>query len=115
MTPLMLMLAAALLSIAPTIVLGQPLRYLGRAPETRGGTIALGDRAYDDIRPGMDIPGWGRVKEVRDDRIVIERARTDAEKEAMARRGALPHDILEVHVLRDDWREGPADSAGTRR
>lgn len=115
MTRLVLLLAIALLSTAPTLAIAQPLRYLGRAADVPGGVITLGGHAHDDIHPGTDVPGWGRVTDVRDDRIVIERIRTDAEKEEMARRGALPHDVLEIHVLRDELREPSGTSTNTHR
>jgi hypothetical protein len=115
MTRLTRWVAIALVSATPTIALAQPLRYLGRAPGATGGAITLGERVHGDIYPGTDIPGWGRVKEVRDDRIVIERSRTGAEKEEMTRRGALSHDALEIHVLRDDLRDATGVPASNPR
>lgn len=107
-TRLALFAVAALSLIAPATLPAQPLRYLGRLPGEPGGWIELGDRAHTDVRVGEHIPGWGRVKEIRDDRIVIEQHRTNAEKDEMARRGALPYDVLEIHVLRDEGRVQPS-------
>lgn len=82
----------------------EPLRYLGRQGEALTGWIEFGPEKYYAIAPGAEIPSWGRVKEVRDDRIVVEHVRTEAEKQAMQARGALIHDVLEIHILRDDLR-----------
>jgi len=52
--------------------------------------------------------GWDAVPAVRDDRIVVEQVRTEAEKRGMEERGALVHDVLEIHVLREDLRLLPS-------
>ena len=85
----------------------EPLKYLGRQGEVPTGWIELGHEKYYEIGVGTEIPSWGHVKEVRDDRIVVEQVRTEAEKRGMEERGALVHDVLQIHILREDLRLGP--------
>jgi len=82
----------------------EPLRYLGRQAEVPTGWIEFGHERYYEIGAGTEIPSWGHVVEVRDDRIVVEQVRTEAEKRGMEERGALVHDVLEIHIVREDLR-----------
>ncbi len=95
-------LAGALLA-APSVE-AQPLRYWGKQPGAGTGWIDLGPRGYHEIEPGTEIPGWGRVKEVTNSRLVVEQMRTEAEKLSLRERGLLVYDVLEIHVLREDLR-----------
>lgn len=88
----------------------EPLKYLGREGAVPTGWIEFGSETYYEIAAGTEIPSWGRVKEVRDDRVVVERVHTEAEKQGMRERGALVHDVLEIHVLREDLRLLPLTS-----
>ena len=85
----------------------EPLKYLGREGEVPTGWIEFGHEKYYEIGAGTEIPSWGHVVEVRDDRIVVEQVRTEAEKRGMEERGALVHDVLQIHILREDLRLGP--------
>ena len=73
----------------------EPLKYLGRQGEVPTWWIEFGHEQYYEIGGGTEIPSWGHVREVRDDRIVEER-------------GALVHDVLETHILREDLRFLPS-------
>ena len=95
-------IAAAVVSVA--LGEAEPLKYLGRQGEVPTGWIEFGHEKYYEIGAGTEIPSWGRVVEVRDDRIVVEQVRTEAEKRGMEERGALVHDVLEIHILREDLR-----------
>ena len=86
----------------------EPFRYLGRQGEVPIGWIEFGHERYYEIGAGTEIPSWGHVVEVRDDRIVVEQVRTEAEKRGMEERGALVHDVLEIHILREDLRLLPS-------
>jgi hypothetical protein len=99
-------LAAAVVSVSPGEA--EPLKYLGREGEVPTGWIEFGHQQYYEIGAGTEIPSWGHVVEVRDDRVVVERVRTEAEKQGMEERGALVHDVLEIHVLREDLRLLPS-------
>ena len=99
-------IAAAAVSIS--LAEAEPLKYLGRKGEVRTGWIEFGHEKYYEIGAGTEIPSWGHVVEVRDDRIVVEQVRTEAEKRGMEERGALVHDVLEIHVLREDLRLLPS-------
>jgi len=92
----------------------EPLKYLGRQGEVPTGWIEFGHQQYYEIDAGTDIPSWGHVKEVRDDRIVVEQVRTEAEKQGMKERGALVHDVLEIHILREDLRLLPLTALPVR-
>ena len=98
--------AAAVVSVS--LGEAEPLKYLGRQGELATGWIEFGHEKYHEVDAGTEIPSWGHVKEVRDDRIVVERVRTEAEKQAMEERGALVHDVLEIHILREDLRLLPS-------
>ena len=82
----------------------EQLRYWGKQPAVPRGWIELGHRQYYEIDAGTEIPAWGRVKEVADDRLVVEQARTEAEKLRLQEQGALVYDVLEIHVLHEDLR-----------
>ena len=86
----------------------EPLKYLGRQGEVPTGWIEFGHEKYYEIGAGTEIPSWGHVVEIRDDRIVVEHVRTEAEKRGMEERGALVHDVLEIHILREDLRLLPS-------
>jgi hypothetical protein len=92
----------------------EPLKYLGRQGEVPTGWIEFGHERYYEIGAGTEIPSWGHVVEVRDDRIVVEQVRTEAEKQGMEERGALVHDVLEIHVLREDLRLLPSTALPVR-
>jgi hypothetical protein len=105
-------IAAAVVSVA--LGEAEPLKYLGRQGEVPTGWIEFGHGQYYEIGAGTEIPSWGHVKEVRDDRIVVERVRTEAEKQGMEERGALVHDALEIHILREDMRFLPLTALPVR-
>ena len=92
----------------------EPLKYLGRQGEVPTGWIEFGHEKYYEIGTGTEIPSWGHVVEVRDDRIVVEQVRTEAEKRGMEERGALVHDVLEIHILREDLRVLPLTALPVR-
>lgn len=98
-------IGAAIVSVA--LGEAEPLKYLGREGEVPTGWIEFGHEKYYEIGAGTEIPSWGHVVEVRDDRIVVEQVRTEAEKRGMEERGALVHDVLEIHILREDLRLRP--------
>jgi hypothetical protein len=93
-------LAAAVVSVS--LGEAEPLKYLGRQGEVPTGWIEFGHEKYYEIGAGTEIPSWGHVVEIRDDRIVLEQVRTEAEKQGMEERSALVHDVLEIHILRED-------------
>ena len=105
-------IAAAVASVSPGEA--EPLKYLGRQGEVPTGWIEFGHERYYEIGAGTEIPAWGHVKEVRDDRIVVEQVRTEAEKQGMEERGALVHDVLEIHILREDLRLLPSTALPVR-
>ena len=92
----------------------EPLKYFGRQGEVPTGWIEFGHGRYYEIGAGTEIPSWGHVVEVRDDRIVVEQVRTEAEKQGMEERGVLVHDVLEVHILREDLRLLPLPALPVR-
>ena len=99
-------IGAAIVSVA--LGEAEPLKYLGRQGEVPTGWIEFGHEKYYEIGADTEIPSWGHVVEVRDDRIVVEQVRTEAEKRRMEERGALVHDMLEIHILREDLRLLPS-------
>src|SRR5258706_6422613 len=57
----------------------QEFRYWGKQADTATGWIEIGRASYE-IRPGTEIPGWGRVREVAESHLVGERVLTESEK-----------------------------------
>jgi hypothetical protein len=93
--------------LAATFVLllgaGTPLRDQGlhyRGPLTDGsatGRVEVLGAAYS-VSAGDLIPGWGRVKAVTARALVIERALTEAERQAREAQGLLAADVLEMRI-----------------
>jgi hypothetical protein len=100
-----IVLSVAIVLAAAAASQAQPLLYWGRAARTPAGWIQFGAGEAQTVEPGVEIPAWGRVKEVHDDRIVVERAVSEAEKQDLEARGALVYDVLEIHILREDLRQ----------
>jgi hypothetical protein len=74
------------------------LRYLGKASDdhTRG-RVQDEEKSYS-VRVGDEIPGWGRVKAVKDEELVVERELTADEKRDREAKGQVAADVEEVHV-----------------
>ncbi len=83
---------------------GEPLRYWGTQEAPSTGWLDTGRGALYEVRVGSEIPGWGRVKEVHADHIVLERILTEDDKRALREQGALVHDAYEIHLPREDLR-----------
>jgi hypothetical protein len=104
----------AAVAVSASLGEAEPLKYLGRQGGVPTGWIEFGHEKYYEIGAGTEIPSWGHVVEVRDDRIVVEQVRTEAEKRGMEERGALVHDVLEIHILREDLRLLPLTALPVR-
>lgn len=89
---------------APAAATAEPLRYWGKHGNAATGWIDVGHGALYEIGAGTEVAAWGRVREVRDDRVVVERVLTESEKRAVRERGGQAHDVIEIHVLREDLR-----------
>jgi hypothetical protein len=74
------------------------LRYLGKASDdhTRG-RVQHDGKSYT-VQVGDEIPGWGRVKAVRDEELVVERELTADEKRDCDAKGVVAADVEDVHV-----------------
>jgi len=106
----MLALRSIALSVAMVLAAAaageaQSLQYWGREARAPAGWIQLGAGKVHAVEPGAEIPSWGRVKEVHDDRIVVEQTATEAQKRELEALGALVYDVLEIHILREDLRQ----------
>lgn len=82
----------------------EQLHYWGARPDGSVGWIELGDKQYFEVTEGADIPGWGRVTEIREDRLIVEQLVSEAEKARLRESGALVHDLLVIHIPREDLR-----------
>ena len=101
-------LAAALIFASPGDA-QPPLRYWGRQAASATGLIELGHGEYYEVGPGMEIPAWGRVKEVSESYLVVEQVRVEGEQRQMRELNAMAYDVLEIHVLRHDLRHPGRD------
>ena len=98
-------LSVAMVLAAAAAGEAQSLQYWGREARARSGWIQLGPGNVHAVEPGTEIPSWGRVKEVHDDRIVVEQTVSEAQRQELEALGALVYDVLEIHILREDLRQ----------
>ena len=105
-------MAVGLASVLPADA--EQLQYWGRERDAPTGWIELGRQRYYEVEPGTEISLWGHVKEVHDDRIVVEQVRTETEKRALEEQGAIVYDVLEIHILREDLRRPQPGASGKR-
>lgn len=96
------MLATGLISISSGHA--QQLRYWGQSPGAAKGWIEFGPGKYYEIAPGVEIPGWGRVKAVSDSRLIVEQVLIEEQKERLRDQGAMVYDVLEIHIPHEDLR-----------
>jgi hypothetical protein len=91
-------IALAILVSAVTTLPAKNLRYLGKAGDdgTRGRVHHEG-KSYT-VREGDEIAGWGKVKSVTDEYLVIERTLTADEKRDREAKGLAAPDVQDVHV-----------------
>jgi hypothetical protein len=101
-------LSAGLVAASPGA--GQELRYWGKQAGTASGRIEMGHGAYYEIGPGTEIPGWGRVKEVSESHLVVERVLTESQKSQLREQGAMVYDVLHIHIPNEDLRRPPPAS-----
>lgn len=74
------------------------LRYLGKAPgNATHGRVQHEGKSFD-VQVGDEIPGWGRVKAVTDEELVVERELPADEKRDREAKGEVAADVQEVHV-----------------
>jgi hypothetical protein len=95
---------ALVLSAGATRVCAEPLKYLGKHPADPAQGVVEQNGVQYSVAPGSDVPGWGQVREIADDTLVIDRHLTDAEKDDLRARGAQVYDISRVRVPREDLR-----------
>jgi len=110
------MAAATVAGLLSALPADAQLRYWGKEEGAATGWIELGHEKYHEVGVGTEIPSWGRIKAVSDDRVVLEIVRTESDNQAVHERGGLAYDILEIHVLREDlryprWQPGPSPPA----
>jgi hypothetical protein len=94
-------MSTTLLAATLAMLLGAPggpeLRYLGRLPDGSRGRIQYLGRPYD-VRAGDSIPRWGRVRAVTARALVLERALSEAEKQALEAEGLFAPDVRQVRI-----------------
>jgi len=83
----------------------EQLRYWGKEPGATAGVIELGHEQYYTVVAGTQIPSWGRVKEVGDSSLTLERIVTETQKSDLRERGALVHDVFHIQIPREDLQQ----------
>jgi len=92
--------AAALLLLAASAGAAEAPRYVGRAGDDSGrARIEYRGKSYL-VRVGDEIPGWGRVKSVSEEAVVVRRALSVEEKQAREAAGLLAPDMQDVRLPR---------------
>jgi hypothetical protein len=94
---------------AASAAAAEPLRYLGKESRSATGWIEFGHGRYYEVGRGTEIPAWGRVTDIDDEHLVVESVATQWHKREARQRGALVHDILQIHIPRDDLRQPSAE------
>lgn len=91
-----------------TPVEAQGLTYWGKTPDVPArGWIKLGEQ-YFEVQEGSVIPGWGTVKALSDDSLVIHRPLTEPEQEQLRQHGAAVYDAQEIRIRNLSRRLEPA-------
>jgi len=94
-----IVIALAVLLLGVTALPAKNLRYLGKASDDNSrGHVQYEGKSYK-VRVGDEIPGWGRVKDVTDDELVMEREVSADEKRDRKAKGLAVADVEEIHVL----------------
>jgi hypothetical protein len=92
--------AAALLLLAASATAGEGPRYVGRAGDDSGkARVEYRGKSYL-VRAGDEIPGWGRVKSVSDEAVVVRHELSAEEKRAREDAGLIAPDVLDVRLSR---------------
>lgn len=86
------------------------LRYWGKQAGATTGWVEMESGQYHEVRQGTEISGLGTVKEISDSYLVVERARTEEEKNQSREAGALVYDIVEIVIPREGLRRIPTVS-----
>jgi hypothetical protein len=91
-------IALAIVLAGASALPAKNLRYLGKASDdhTRGRVQQEG-KSFS-VQVGDEIAGWGKVKAVTDEELVVERELTDDEKRDHEAKGEVAADVEEVHV-----------------
>lgn len=92
----------ALWMAAVTAAQAQGLRYLGSDAGTPIGRVELTPGQLTEIRVGDEIPGWGRVTNISETHLVVERRLSPAEQDRLRSQGAAVYSVLELHIPRAD-------------
>lgn len=82
------------LAVAP--VLAQDLAYWGKTPGAEGrGWIKFGGQ-YVEVGEGQVIPGWGTVKAITDEALIIQRPLSEEEQQWLREHGGAVYDVQEI-------------------
>ena len=91
-------LVLAVMLAGASALQAKSLRYLGKAADDHThGRVQQEGKSFT-VQVGDEIPGWGHVKAVKDEELVLERELTADEKQDRKAKGQLSADVEEVHV-----------------
>jgi hypothetical protein len=85
----------------------QNLKYWGKRPGAPTGIVETAPGQRVEVNLGDEIPGWGRVKEIRDRDLIVERDLSDEEKVGLQSQGFATYDSLEIQILHERARMTP--------
>ena len=93
-----IVIALAVLLAGVTALPAKNLRYLGKASDDASrGHVQHEGKSYK-VKVGDEIPGWGRVKNVTDEELVVEREVSADEKRDREAKGLAVADVQDIHV-----------------
>lgn len=77
-------------------VQAQDLTYWGKTPGAEGrGWIKFGEQ-YVEVGEGQLIPGWGTVRAITDDALIIQRPLSEQEQQWLREQGRAVYDAQEI-------------------
>jgi hypothetical protein len=97
-----LTLIALVLASAPALAEKKKLDYHGR--DAHGAAVIDHGEGKRAAKVGDDVPGWGKVKSIDEEQIVLQRLLGDEERAALLKKGLIPFAAKETIVPRFDKR-----------
>jgi hypothetical protein len=103
-----LLVVAALACAAATDATAGDVSYLRRGQDPDTAVVVDSNHRTREIRRGEELAGAGRLEEIDDEEIILERALSDAERAELQRLGLAAPDVRRLHLRRRDPDRGAA-------
>ena len=84
----------------------QEVHYLGKLGGGEGGLIQISGKDYE-VSEGTLITGWGTVRQITDTHLILDKALSEEDKEALTFQGAAVYDVLQIQIPHETIRVVP--------